>query len=67
MDDLKVNSMDLIITSFDLLLLPLWFAQYQLRGAQHWAYINGQNGMLLGEPPKNKREDGWLSRLLDGK
>ena len=54
MDDLKINSKDLIITSFDLLLLPLWFAQFQYRGEQYLAYINGQNGMLLGKPPGKK-------------
>ena len=65
-DDLKINSMDLIITSFDLLLLPLWFAQFQHRGDLYRAYINGQNGTLLGEKPGKQEADGWLSRMLEG-
>ena len=66
MHDLKINSMDLIITAFDVLLLPLWFAQFQHRGEQYWAYINGQNGMLLGEQPGKRENDGWLARTMGG-
>ena len=66
MHDLKINTMDLIITAFDVLLLPLWFAQFQHRGEQYWAYINGQNGMLLGEQPGKRNNEGWLARTLGG-
>jgi hypothetical protein len=66
-DDLEINSMDLIITAFDLLLLPVWFAQFQHEGEHYSAYINGQNGRLLGELPRKKGNGDWLSRLLVGK
>jgi hypothetical protein len=64
--DLKFNSMDLIITSFDLLLLPLWFAHFVHQGEQYRAYINGQSGALLGEKPGRREADSWLSHVLDG-
>jgi hypothetical protein len=68
----STSSADLAITSYKLLLLPLWMTTYPYEGEDHTVLINGQNGEVYGEmPEKVKKANGnggimsWLDDVLD--
>ncbi len=61
--DLGYNTTNLSVTSFKLVLAPLWLTEYKLEGQRYRVLINGQTGTVHGETPK-KGIMGWLNGLL---
>ncbi len=61
--DLMLNTRDLVVESYKLILLPLWVARYHM--ADHWytVVINGQTGAVRGEKPRTG-VSGWFANLL---
>lgn len=62
--ELNLNSMDLLIETFKLILLPLWVANYGYRGDTFLIMVNGQTGRVRGQKPATKSR-GWLARLFE--
>jgi predicted RNA-binding Zn-ribbon protein involved in translation (DUF1610 family) len=62
--ELNLNSMDLLIETFKLILLPLWMANYRHQGESYLLIVNGQTGKVRGQEPAGK-ERGWLARLFE--
>lgn len=67
---LGIQSMDLVIDSFSLVLLPLWFVRFWIEGQEQGAIISGQSGALLptgaaaqGDGPGSERSH-WVFRLF---
>lgn len=57
---------DIQITSFKLVLLPVWFSTFRVSEQEVFIFINGQNGSALTEPPVRKQGvAGWLQRFRD--
>ncbi len=48
-----------MITSYRLVLLPVWLAGYRYRGQRHQVLVNGQTGAVAGEVPR-----GGVQKLL---
>lgn len=57
--DLKLNSTNLAIQSFKLLLLPLWMVHYKLDETVYTVLVNGQKGNVQGQKPA-----GVLGKLM---
>jgi hypothetical protein len=53
----------LSVTSYKLLLLPVWTATYTYRSEQYHVLINGQSGQVEGEMPRGRSP---LARLFGG-
>lgn len=62
--ELNLNSMDLLIETFKLLLLPVWVANYGYRGKTYLLIVNGQTGKVRGQMPASKSR-GWFARLFE--
>ena len=67
----STSSADLAITSYKLLLLPLWMTTYPYERKDHTVLINGQNGEVYGEMPKKVKKAngnggimGWLDEIF---
>jgi len=60
---LNLNSMDLLIETFKLILVPLWISRYRLRGDHFLILINGQTGRVRSERPAG-RAGGLFSWLF---
>ncbi len=67
----STSSADLAITSYKLLLLPLWMTTYPYEGQDRTVLINGQNGEVYGEMPKKEKKTnrnggimGWLDEIF---
>ena len=67
----STSSADLAITSYKLLLLPLWMTSYPYDGQDHLVLINGQNGEVYGEMPEKVKKAngnggimGWLDEIF---
>ena len=67
----STSSADLAITSYKLLLLPLWMTTYPYEGQDRTVLINGQNGEVFGEMPKKTKKEngngglmGWLDEIF---
>jgi hypothetical protein len=64
--DLRYSASSISITSYRLILLPLWIAAYTLEDESHQVVINGQTGTVLGDIPvrglKDRLEDLFGSR-----
>ena len=66
--NLRTSSANLAITSYKLLMLPIWMTSYPYDEKEHLVLINGQNETLQGETPKRvqpKSNDGFLGWLDD--
>ena len=62
----RTTSTNLAITSYKLLLLPVWMTTYPYEDENYQVLINGQNGLVLGELPKSMRkEKGRIMEWLD--
>jgi DNA-directed RNA polymerase subunit RPC12/RpoP len=63
---LRYSASSISITSYRLILLPLWIADYTLEDESHQMVINGQTGTVLGDIPsrglKDRLEDLFGSR-----
>lgn len=64
MNNLKVNSMDLLIQSFQLVLVPIWIAHLKDEDRRCSVLINGQSGMIRNKLASSEKR-GLLSWLLD--
>lgn len=51
--DLTINSGDLLVESFKLLLIPVWIVHYKVEDKVYHALINGQTGEIVGTRPRN--------------
>ena len=65
------SSANMAITSYKLLLLPLWMTTYPYEDEDYQVLINGQNGAVVGELPKSMLEPeekggflGWLDDIF---
>ncbi len=70
--NLKTFSTNLAIESFKLVLVPVWITEIPINGQELLVLINGQNGIVQGDTPKQekkpKNKNGlfdWLEDLLD--
>lgn len=61
--EMKVSSANLTVNSFKLVLLPMWVTYYTMEGIKRWIVINGWDGNLRAEEPR-QGVSGWLSNLL---
>lgn len=61
--DIKFSSAGMLVESYQFILLPVWVTTYQISGKNYSILINGANGRIYAESP---REEGWLARLLGG-
>ncbi|MEO5950872.1 MAG: hypothetical protein ABIQ44_00210 [Chloroflexia bacterium] len=59
--DMVIESAELSITSYKLALLPVWVGSYNYAGKTHTVLVNGQNGSIVGDVPRNV-----VGRLVDG-
>lgn len=62
--ELNLNSMDLMIETFKLILLPLWMANYGYQGESYLILVNGQTGRVRGQKPAGK-DRSWFARLFE--
>lgn len=70
--NLKTSSSNMAIDSYKLLMLPIWITAYPFDGQEYQVFINGQNGSVRGELPKdvlkaNKKNGGimgWLDEIF---
>jgi hypothetical protein len=63
--DLSYATSNLAITSFKLVLIPIWVTEYPLEGRAFRVIINGQTGAVYGETP-SRGVLGWLENVLGG-
>jgi predicted RNA-binding Zn-ribbon protein involved in translation (DUF1610 family) len=65
--NLKTSSASLTIESFKLVLLPVWITEIPFNNQELLVLINGQNGVVQGEPPSRPKSGlfDWLEDLLD--
>ena len=70
--NLITSSASLAIESFKLVLVPVWITEISTNGKELLVLINGQNGVVQGDTPKqekkSKNKNGlfdWLEDLLD--
>ena len=62
----RSSSANLAVTSYKLLLLPVWMTRYPYEGEEYLVLINGQSGAVTGDLPKElqpKSEKGFLGWL----
>ena len=53
LSNLRTSSANMAITSYKLLLLPVWITTYPYEDKNYLVLINGQNAEVLGELPKD--------------
>jgi len=63
--DLSYSTSNIAITSFKLVLIPIWVTEYPLEGRTFRVIINGQTGAVYGETP-SRGVMGWLEDVLGG-
>jgi len=61
--DLNYSTSTIAITSFRLILLPIWVTVYSFEGKSYRVVINGQTGAVHGETPSHGLKD-WFAGLL---
>jgi hypothetical protein len=63
---LHSSSAQMAVTSFKLVLLPVWFTELPFDGREHLVLINGQNGAAASDlPDKNEKGGGLMEWLRD--
>lgn len=62
--DLTIGSAGLAVSSFKLILLPIWLVGYRYGGERYRLLLDGYSGAGHGEVPRG-RVQGWLARALD--
>ena len=60
--DLVLNSSDVQVEAFKLILLPAWLTQYTAGDGQFKVLINGQSGEVYGERPETGGRK-WIKKL----
>jgi hypothetical protein len=65
--DLRTSSARLTVSSYKLVLLPVWMADYTLDGREYLVLVNGQTGAVEGDLPARPgfRLRDWLGDLLN--
>ena len=70
--NLVTTSESLAIESFKLVLIPVWLTEMPVNGQKLLVLINGQNGVVQGDMPKQEKKSkpknglfDWLEDLLD--
>ncbi len=60
------SSANMAITSYKLLLLPVWITSYPYGDDDYLVLINGQNGAVTGELPETlqPKKKGWLKSIF---
>ncbi len=58
--EVQLDTSDLIVESFKLILLPLWITRYRHQGTIYAIIVNGQTGNVRAQEPRG----GWLRKLL---
>ena len=61
--DFNYSPSNISITSFRLILLPVWVTKYSFEDKSYRVVINGQTGAVHGETPSHGLKD-WLEGLL---
>ncbi len=51
--DFSLNTMNMVVESYKLILLPLWLIHLQVDDAMYDVVVNGQNGRVYGEHPQS--------------
>ena len=51
--DLRYSASAISITSYRLILLPVWVTDYSFKGSSYQVVINGQTGTVQGETPRH--------------
>jgi len=64
--DLNYSTSTISITSYRLILLPIWVTDYSFEDKPYRVVINGQTGAVHGETP-NQGLKNWLEGLLGNK
>ena len=59
------SSAGIIVTSYKLVLLPIWMAHYRLGDKEYEFVINGQSGKLWGELPPKPQDGGLLRKFTN--
>lgn len=59
--DLRFSSAGMQVESYQLILVPMWVTTYQVGGQTFSMVINGYDGQVFADRPK---EENWLARLL---
>ncbi len=70
--NLTTSSANMAIDSYKLLMLPVWITTYPYGGEAYHVLINGQNGVVHGQLPKNIKKTnkknggvlGWLDEIF---
>ena len=65
LDNLSYSTSSLYVTSFKLILVPVWVTVYYHDDEKFRVLINGLTGSVHGETPK-RGLSGWLGSLLNG-
>ena len=69
--NLQTSSASLVVESFKLVLVPVWIAEIPIANKKLMVLINGQNGVVQGDVPRQEKmskKNGlldWLGDLLD--
>ncbi len=58
--DFRVNSSQLLIESYKLILVPVWIVDYSVEGKKYTVTLNGQTGYVSGDSPQTK-----VGKLID--
>ena len=62
-EDLTFSSAGLIVSSFKLILLPVWLGYYHYQAKRYHVFINGQTGQVKGTKPGGVVKS-WWDKLL---
>jgi DNA-directed RNA polymerase subunit RPC12/RpoP len=63
--DMTLNSSNLYVEAFKLILVPLWLIRYHYQNQPYDVVVNGQNGHIRGQTPGGGLRR-WLGGLLRG-
>jgi hypothetical protein len=65
LDNLSYSTSSLYVSSFKLILVPVWVTVYYYDDEKYHVLINGLTGSVHGETPK-RGLSGWLDNLING-
>jgi DNA-directed RNA polymerase subunit RPC12/RpoP len=63
MRNLHIDSSNLIVESYRLILFPVWLTHYMLDEKRYEVFVNGQSGEVYGEEPETGIRK-WLGKFL---
>ncbi len=63
LENLRFFSANLSVTSYKLLLLPVWTTKYMHKDREYTFLINGQNGQVVSKAPRETIR-GWLEKIF---